>query len=141
MSNLRVIEKEGKRVLTTVQLANSYETTERRISENFNSNKGRYMAGKHFYLLEGEDLRQFKSEYGNSVIASNVNKLYLWTERAKCKLNVRLKNLQARAALNGIQPSRVKQFNNLDVIANDVKLKEIYISIIKEIAIKHGVSV
>ena len=36
-------------------------------------------------------------------------------------------------------PSKVSQLNNLDVIANDVRLKEIYIAIVKEMAIKHGI--
>jgi hypothetical protein len=31
--------------------------------------------------LEGEELKVFKREYGNSVVADNLNKLYLWTEK------------------------------------------------------------
>ncbi|AUN11487.1 ORF6N domain-containing protein [Clostridium botulinum] len=60
-------------------------------------------------------------------------------ERAKCKLSIRLKNLQARAALNGMAQSQINKLNNLDVIANDVRLKEIYISIVSQMAIKHGI--
>ena len=81
MSNLTVTEYQNQRILTTSQLAESYETTDRRISENFNANRDRYQEGRHFYCLENEALSQFKSEYGNSVIAANVNKLYLWTEK------------------------------------------------------------
>ncbi|MDU4599281.1 MAG: Rha family transcriptional regulator [Clostridium sporogenes] len=57
-------------------------------------------------------------------------------ERAKCKLSIRLKNLQGRAALNGMSQSQIDKLNNLDVIANDVRLKEIYISIVSQMAIK-----
>ncbi|WP_096634914.1 ORF6N domain-containing protein [Clostridium cochlearium] len=60
-------------------------------------------------------------------------------ERAKCKLSVRLKNLQGRAALNGMAQSKVDKLNNLDVIANDVRLKEIYISIVRQMAIRNGI--
>ncbi|MBO0572786.1 phage antirepressor Ant [Clostridium botulinum] len=60
-------------------------------------------------------------------------------ERAKCKLSIRLKNLQGRAALNGMAQSQISKLNNLDVIANDVRLKEIYISIVSQMAIKHGI--
>lgn len=82
MNNLQVIENEGQRVLTTAQLADAYETTERRISENFNANKKRYVEGKHYYCLAGEALKVFKNnDYGNSVFAANLNKLYLWTEK------------------------------------------------------------
>lgn len=60
--------------------------------------------------------------------------------RAKCNLKIRLNNLQVRALANGTQPSKVKALNNLDIIENDTKLKEIYIAIVKEMAIKHGIT-
>lgn len=75
-----VIEQQGVRVLTTAQLAECYETTERRISENFNANKERYEEGKHYIVLEGEEKRDFLNRteipYG-----SRAAKFYLWTER------------------------------------------------------------
>lgn len=79
--NLTVIELRGKRVLTTAQLAEKYETDNKRISNNFNENKDRYTEGKHFFLLEGDELKRFKSESRISGIAPNLNKLYLWTEK------------------------------------------------------------
>ena len=82
MNEIKVIENNGQRVLTTVQIAELYDTTERRISENFYANKGRYIEGKHYYCLTGKILKEFKNgEYGNSVFAPNLNKLYLWTEK------------------------------------------------------------
>lgn len=39
ITKLQAIENNGQRVLTTEQLAESYETTERRILENFNRNE------------------------------------------------------------------------------------------------------
>ena len=72
MNNLQVVEYQAQRVLTTQQLAEGYETDERRISENFNRNKDRYEFGKHFYLLEGEELKGFKREYANCVVAENL---------------------------------------------------------------------
>jgi phage antirepressor YoqD-like protein len=81
MNELIPIEHQNQRILTTQQLADNYGTDTRRISENFNANKDRYAEGKHYYCLENDDLRAFKGEYANSVVAENVNKLYLWTER------------------------------------------------------------
>lgn len=81
MNQFQVIKLNGERVLTTSQLAESYGTEEKRISENFNRNQKRYQEGKHFFLLQGEDLKQFKSKYANCGIASNSNKLYFWTEK------------------------------------------------------------
>lgn len=81
MSDLAVIELRGKRVLTTQQLAEIYGTTNRRISENYNSNKCRYQLGKHYIVLEGDELKAFGDQYGNSVSVNRVSKLYLWPEK------------------------------------------------------------
>lgn len=78
---LQVIEKNNQRVLTTSQLAGSYGTDEKLIQQNFNNNKERYQAGKHFVLLQGEELRDFKRNFEILGVAPNVNKFYLWTEK------------------------------------------------------------
>ncbi|MCX8167304.1 MAG: Rha family transcriptional regulator, partial [Candidatus Micrarchaeota archaeon] len=62
-------------------------------------------------------------------------------ERGKCNLKIRLENLQGRALREGMTPSQAKNLNYLDVIENDVRLKEIYIGIVKELAIKNGITV
>lgn len=51
------------------------------ISNNFNRNKDRYIVGKHFYCLEGDDLRAFRANHQIDELPSNLNKLYLWTEQ------------------------------------------------------------
>lgn len=80
MRNLQIIEHKSIRVLTTQQLAEGYETEPKAINNNFNRNIDRYEAGKHFYCLEGEDLRGFKTihQFEESL---KINKLYLWTEK------------------------------------------------------------
>ncbi|HBF1816726.1 TPA: ORF6N domain-containing protein [Clostridioides difficile] len=89
MNNLQVIERNNERVLTTQQLADVYETDARNISNNFNNNKDRFIEGKHYFLLQGDDLKNFKgihTEYENLKFAS---KMYLWTERGAnrhCKI-------------------------------------------------------
>ena len=79
--NLKVIEQNGQRVLTTQQLAEAYGTDAERIHVNFNRNKERYKAGKHFILLAGEELRQFKATYQIDNQLKFATKLYLWTEK------------------------------------------------------------
>lgn len=59
--------------------------------------------------------------------------------RAKCRLSIRLTNMKSEMALNGVAPSKVKRKNKLDVIGEDARLLEIYLAIIKEMAIKYGV--
>lgn len=80
MNELQVIEKNGKRVLLTSQLAESYGTTADVIQRNFSRNKERYVEGKHFYCLAGIELKEFKAT-GQIDVLPNINKLYLWTEK------------------------------------------------------------
>lgn len=88
MNNLTVTEFKDIRVLTTQQIATEYGTTEKIISNNFNNNKDRYQEGKHYILLQGEELKAFKNDSSNLGIAQNVNKIYLWTEKG-CLLHAK----------------------------------------------------
>lgn len=82
MNNLKPIEQNNQRVLTTAQLADVYGTNTDYLNRNFNNNKERYKHGKHFILLEGEELKQFKMTTGkNDGSLLRVNRLYLWTEK------------------------------------------------------------
>ncbi|MHB9943618.1 hypothetical protein CF065_18885 [Clostridium sporogenes] len=88
-TDINPVEIKGQRVLTTKQLSKIYETTEGNISNNFNNNIEHFVKNKHYYLLEGEELRRFKRDSYEIGIAPNVNKLYLWTERGAnrhCKI-------------------------------------------------------
>lgn len=83
MNQLQVIEHEGIRVLTTQQLAEVYETDANNINQNFKRNKERFVEGRDYYLLKGEDLKGFKNlvtdSHDPSIKYASV--LYLWTER------------------------------------------------------------
>lgn len=48
------------RVLTTKQLADFYGVDQINIKKNFFRNKEKYIEGKHYILLQGDELRQFK---------------------------------------------------------------------------------
>lgn len=78
MSELQIIEYKNVRVLTTQQIAEAYGTDNKTISYNFNHNKDRYVDGKHFICLTGEELRAFREIHD---LPSNLNKIYLWTEK------------------------------------------------------------
>ncbi|WP_018249752.1 ORF6N domain-containing protein [Orenia marismortui] len=58
--------------------------------------------------------------------------------RGKCRLSVRLSNLRDRLRENGATKTEIKKANKLDVIENDIRLKEIYAAIVKEMAIKYS---
>ena len=256
MNNLIPIEFKNQNVITTELLAEVYGTDTKNISKNFSRNIGKFEENKHYYLLEGEELKEFK---GNRLLDDNLkfaSKLYLWTERganrhckildtdkaweqfdnleetyfkvkeygslntqalspqlqelinielkqkqmeqdiaenkqeiqdirdvvslsstnwksdssriissiasklgdfshikdirnqiydqleqrAACNLNIRLTNKRYRQAENGVCKSKRDKLNNLDVIADDKKLIEVYVAIVKEMAIKYGVA-
>lgn len=246
--NLIPIENEGKRVLTTAQLAESYGTDSKVISYNFNHNRERYTEGKHFYCLTGEEKRDFCNRL-EIHDGSKATVFYLWTEkgallhakslntdkawevydflvenyfrvkeqtpdysalspqlqfmiqmeqrqnaletavkstnqridnmceamqvrgdnwrkkthslinriasatgnepgdiyldiyaelefRAKCDLSIRFDNLYNRLYERGVSQSRLDRLNNIDVIAADKRLTEIYLGIVKDMAIE-----
>lgn len=80
MNDLKVIEYRNIRVLTTQQLAEAYEANADTVTKNFNRNKDRYMEGKHFICLKGDDLKAFRAN-GQIDLLPNLNTLYLWTEK------------------------------------------------------------
>lgn len=90
IENLVKINFKEERVLTTKQMSEVYETEENNIVKNFSNNKNRFEEGKHYHILTGEELREFKREVNDvHVVANNVNKLYLWTEKGAnrmCKI-------------------------------------------------------
>lgn len=250
---IQPIEIKGQRVLTTEQLGEVYEVEEVRIRQGFSRNQDKFQEGKHYFKLQGEELKQFKREYLKDT-SLKLNSLMLWTERganrhckildtdkaweqfdnleetyfrvkenkptciedvliqslqemkdvkqqlnqvnhkvletkeelktvrevieirpsnswrgetnrlmakicfklkdyknpkeeaykaleerAGCDLKIRLKNMKARQALQGVSKSKIDGLNYLDVIAQDKKLIEIYTTIVSQMAIKHGI--
>lgn len=80
MNELLITEYKNIRVLTTQQIAEAYGSDARVISNNFNRNKDRYVEGKHYICLEGDELKDFKTNHQFDE-SSRINKLYLWTEK------------------------------------------------------------
>lgn len=60
-------------------------------------------------------------------------------ERAGVSLSTRLTNKRNRMAGEGICKSKRDKLTKVDIIADDKKLIEIYIAIIKEMAVKNGI--
>ena len=64
----------------------------------------------------------------------------LLNKRFGVKLDTRLTNKRRRMAEEGVTKSKRDKLNYLDVIAEDKKLIEGYIAIVKDMAIKYGIS-
>lgn len=91
MSNLTIIEYQNKRVLTTQQLAEAYETEVTNIQTNFNTNKERFLVGRDYYKLEGESLKDFKRlcSIADEPSIKFAPQLIIWTQRGAnrhCKI-------------------------------------------------------
>ncbi|HCT9590440.1 TPA: Rha family transcriptional regulator [Enterococcus faecalis] len=59
--------------------------------------------------------------------------------RAGSSLKTRLTNLKNRMAGEGVSKSKRDKTNKLDVIDSDKRLKEIYLAVVKDFAIKYGI--
>lgn len=71
---------------------------------------------------------------------STWNKTYSDLEiRARCNLSRRLDNMKDRAIVAGASKREIAKMNNLGVIEADQRLIEIYLTIVKEMAIKYGI--
>lgn len=82
MNKIIPISYENQRIMTTSVIAESYGTTEKIISNNFNRNKDKYQEGKHYFLLQGNELIEFLQSSNLGVQnPSKVRSLYLWTEK------------------------------------------------------------
>ncbi|OAH25523.1 ORF6N domain-containing protein [Serratia marcescens] len=80
--DLQIIEYRGLRVVTTEQLAAGYGATEKMISNNFSRNQNRFIEGKHYFDVEGEELQSLKNLPSlRGVVDKRTPRLRLWTER------------------------------------------------------------
>jgi hypothetical protein len=89
---LQPIEHDAQRVLTTKQLADLYDVEPSVVTKNFNRNQERFQEGIHFFRLQGDELRAFRtnlhlegyssmSKGQNDIYSPNTPQLLLWTER------------------------------------------------------------
>ena len=84
--SLPQIAYRGVPVVTTETLARVYEVATHQVRQNFKNNKERFVEGKHFFSLSGNDLKEFKHGVENFYsVPRNVNTLTLWTERGAAR--------------------------------------------------------
>lgn len=60
MSGLTPVNFNNEIVITTKTLAQVYECKEQQITQNFNYNQDKFEEKKHYYKLQGEELKEFK---------------------------------------------------------------------------------
>ena len=76
-------------VITTEMLASFYGTEPVRIQQNHTRNKERFIEGKHFFKIVGQELKDFvtslKIVANSPAISTKVRSLILWTERGAAR--------------------------------------------------------
>lgn len=86
MKNLIPIDFKNQRIMTTKVLAEQFGTEENNIKNNFNNNKSRFIEGKHYFKLQGQELKEFKrlvNDIDEAIKFAPV--LYLWTDRGAAR--------------------------------------------------------
>lgn len=81
MNKMDVVKYKGQRVLTTKQIAEAYNTEVIVIQQNFRRNKEKYEKGKHYILIEGDELRELKRECEFQTLFKQAKSVYFWTEK------------------------------------------------------------
>lgn len=83
---MQVIKYNSDPVVTTEQLAAFYDADKKQISNNFLRNSTRFTAGKHFYKLQGDVLKDFKNQPSQrGLVNKKSSHLILWTERGAAR--------------------------------------------------------
>ncbi len=73
-----VIVYKNLRVITTELLAQAFGTDKVRIRQNHSKNKDRFIEGKHFFKIVGDELKEFASSLKILTNFSKVRSLILW---------------------------------------------------------------
>ena len=97
-ANLTPILYKNVPCISTEALAKVYGAEEGQIRKNFASNRNRFTEGKHFYLLQGEELdalrnsqaknlgsQNLQATFSNFQISPKTRRLTLWTERGAAR--------------------------------------------------------
>ena len=85
IKNLMPVEYSAQPIVTTEQLAQFYECDRMQIIQNFNNNKEHFTEGKHFFKIEGEELKKLRIENFDLQISPMTRTLYLWTKRGAAR--------------------------------------------------------
>ena len=115
MNELTVLEHNSIRVMTTEQLAEAYGCGAIHIQQNFKNNRERFVEGKHYFKLEGADLKAFKDSLENieSVVGSRAPSLILWTKRGAARHSKMLGTERAWDVFDELEESYFNPMKNM----------------------------
>lgn len=84
--NLHIITHSNIPVITTELLAELYGTDAVRIRQNYMRNADKFCESKHYFILKGKELQEFKNKVSLSYsVGKRARSLMLWTERGAAR--------------------------------------------------------
>lgn len=89
-------------------------------------------------IAESDD---FYYSFGNKYAAARNESYRRLSDRAGCRLDQQLRNAISRAEERGCTKAQTNQINKLSVIMQNKRLKDIYVSVIKEMMIAYRVEI
>ncbi|MEF4271292.1 ORF6N domain-containing protein [Escherichia coli] len=94
-------------VITTELLAQLYGTEPVRIRQNHHENKVRFVEGKHFFKVVGNDLKELRValNYSQNPVSPKARSLILWTERGAARHAKMLETDQAWEVFEKLEDS------------------------------------
>ncbi|EOV8761597.1 phage antirepressor KilAC domain-containing protein [Escherichia coli] len=104
-----VLEWLGVRVVTTETLARGYDTTPIRIQQNYNRNEERFVEGKHFFKIKGDEIKSLRLSFSELQISPKTRSLILWTERGAARMSKIVDTEQAWAFFEKLEDSYFRQ--------------------------------
>ena len=115
MNELTILEHDNIRVMTTEQLAEAYGCAPKQIQQNFSNNRERFAAGTHFFVLEGQDLQDFRLQVENIElqISPKTRHLYLWTKRGAARHSKMLGTERAWDVFDELEESYFNPMRNM----------------------------
>ena len=122
MNKLITLEINKQRIMTTKTLAEQFGTEETNIQTNYTRNKERFVSGKHFIKLEGEDLKKFKNSLPTESMEpfKFASQIILWTEKGAARHAKILETDEAWEVYEDLEETyfRVKEMNNFKLPTN-----------------------
>lgn len=156
--NMRVQRVNVAQLSPELQMFNQMFTTlanqeieQKRLSKEVSETKEKVENISEIVALNSIDWRKETTTLLNKIAAKQGgydmyrtirNESYIILEqRANANLSVRVTNKQKKMALEGVPKSRINKVSKIDVINDDKRLLEIYLAVVKEMAIKYQVKV
>ncbi|RIN44859.1 Rha family transcriptional regulator [Staphylococcus simulans] len=122
--NQEQFNKEMERQITGIRHIVGIET------KNWRNDTNKILSAIAQHLGGGDIHKKVKSEAYKAL-----------EEKGRCNLKIRMQNRKGKMLANGATKTQINKLSKLDVITDEPRLIEIYISVIKNMAIKYGVDI